>query len=71
MPEPLKIEEPVVEFEFIRMPDSTGFGDYTESGQVVRVSFKGRKGRALPEGRRWRRSEREQVTRCGAHEGGM
>jgi acetoacetate decarboxylase len=26
------------------MPDSTGFGDYTESGQVIPVSFKGRKG---------------------------
>jgi acetoacetate decarboxylase len=28
----------------IRMPDSTGFGDYTESGQVIPVSFRGRKG---------------------------
>jgi acetoacetate decarboxylase len=44
VPEPLKIEEPVVKFEFIRMPDSTGFGDYSESGQVIPVSFKGRKG---------------------------
>jgi acetoacetate decarboxylase len=26
------------------MPDSTGFGDYTESGQVIPVSFQGRKG---------------------------
>ena len=26
------------------MPDSTGFGDYTESGQVIPVSFKGKKG---------------------------
>jgi acetoacetate decarboxylase len=33
-----------VKFEFIRMPDSTGFGDYTESGQVIPVSFQGRKG---------------------------
>ncbi len=44
VPEPLQVEEPVVKFEFIRMPDSTGFGDYTESGQVIPVSFKGRKG---------------------------
>ena len=44
VPEPLQIEEPVVKFEFIRMPDSTGFGDYTESGQVIPVSFQGRKG---------------------------
>jgi len=33
-----------VKFEFIRMPDSTGFGDYTESGQVIPVTFEGRKG---------------------------
>jgi acetoacetate decarboxylase len=38
------IEEPLVKFEFIRMPDSTGFGDYTECGQVIPVTFKGRKG---------------------------
>jgi acetoacetate decarboxylase len=44
VPEPLQIDEPLVKFEFIRMPDSTGFGDYTESGQVVPVSFQGRKG---------------------------
>jgi acetoacetate decarboxylase len=37
VPEPLQIEEPLVKFEFIRMPDSTGFGDYTESGQVRSV----------------------------------
>ena len=44
VPEPLQVEEPLVKYEFIRMPDSTGFGDYTESGQVIPVSFKGRKG---------------------------
>ena len=44
VPEPLQIDEPLVKFEFIRMPDSTGFGDYTESGQVIPVSLKGRKG---------------------------
>ena len=44
VPEPLEIVEPVVNYEFIRMPDSTGFGDYTETGQVIPVSFKGRKG---------------------------
>jgi len=37
VPEPLQIDEPLVKFEFIRMPDSTGFGDYTESGQVIPV----------------------------------
>ena len=44
VPEPLQVEEPLVKFEFIRMPDSTGFGDYTESGQVIPVTFQGRKG---------------------------
>jgi acetoacetate decarboxylase len=44
VPEPLQVTDPVVKFEFIRMPDSTGFGDYTESGQVIPVSFDGRPG---------------------------
>ena len=44
VPEPLQVDESLVKYEFIRMPDSTGFGDYTESGQVIPVSFKGRKG---------------------------
>jgi acetoacetate decarboxylase len=44
VPEPLEITEPVVKYEFIRMPDSTGFGDYTETGQVIPVSFQGRNG---------------------------
>ncbi len=44
VPEPLQIEAPLVRYEFIRMPDSTGFGDYAETGQVIPVSFQGRKG---------------------------
>lgn len=44
VPEPLKVTEPIVKYEFIRMPDSTGFGDYTETGQVIPVEFEGRKG---------------------------
>ena len=44
VPEPLQVEAPIVKYEFIRMPDSTGFGDYTETGQVIPVSFRGRKG---------------------------
>ena len=44
VPEPLEVSEPVVKYEFIRMPDSTGFGDYTETGQVIPVSLQGRKG---------------------------
>jgi len=39
VPEPLQVAEPIVKYEFIRMPDSTGFGDYTESGQVIPVRF--------------------------------
>jgi acetoacetate decarboxylase len=44
VPEPLQIAEPIVKYEFIRMPDSTGFGDYTESGQVIPVTFEGKAG---------------------------
>jgi acetoacetate decarboxylase len=44
VPEPLQVTDPIVKYEFIRMPDSTGFGDYTESGQVIPVTFDGRKG---------------------------
>ncbi|CAM3807397.1 hypothetical protein POAN111098_08980 [Polynucleobacter antarcticus] len=31
-------------FEFIKMPNSTGFGDYTESGQVIPVVLNGESG---------------------------
>ncbi len=44
VPEPLELDEALVRYEFIRMPDSTGFGDYTETGQVIPVKFQGRKG---------------------------
>ncbi len=46
VPEPLELDarEALVKYEFIRMPDSNGFGDYTESGQVIPVSFRGRRG---------------------------
>ena len=37
VPEPLTVKDPLVSFEFIRMPDSSGFGSYTESGQVISV----------------------------------
>jgi acetoacetate decarboxylase len=39
VPEPLEIVESVVNYEFIRMPNSTGFGDYTECGQVIPVRY--------------------------------
>jgi acetoacetate decarboxylase len=41
VPEPLQVSAPLVHYEFIRMPDSTGFGDYTESGQVIPVTLDG------------------------------
>jgi len=44
VPEPLEVAESVVKYEFIRMPDSTGFGDYTETGQVIPVRFNGELG---------------------------
>ena len=46
VPEPLELDEreALVKYEFIRMPDSNGFGDYTESGQVIPVRYRGRKG---------------------------
>jgi acetoacetate decarboxylase len=44
VPKPLEFSEPIVKYEFIRMPDSTGFGDYTESGQVMPASFGGAHG---------------------------
>ena len=44
VPEPLEVTEPVVKYEFIRMPNSTGFGDYTETGQVIPVRFNGEEG---------------------------
>src|SRR5574337_1514826 len=37
VPEPLEVASDTVSYEFIRMPDSTGFGDYTETGQVIPV----------------------------------
>jgi len=44
VPEPLEVSEPRVKFEFIRMPDSSGFGDYTESGQTIPVNYRGAQG---------------------------
>jgi acetoacetate decarboxylase len=44
VPEPLQVTDPIVKYEFIRMPDSTGFGDYTESGQVIAVTLEGQAG---------------------------
>ena len=47
VPEPLETARPVVRYEFIRMPDSDGFGSYSESGQVIPVTFDGKPGSYL------------------------
>jgi acetoacetate decarboxylase len=41
VPEPLEpVAENLVYYEWIRMPDSSGFGDYTESGVVIPCTYK-------------------------------
>lgn len=41
VPEPLVPVGNIVNFEFMKMPDSSGFGDYTESGTVIPCTFNG------------------------------
>jgi acetoacetate decarboxylase len=41
VPEPLTVAEPLVKFEVMRMPNVTGLGSFTESGQVLRVEYEG------------------------------
>src|SRR5271155_5339523 len=42
LPEPLEPDgSNTVLYEFIKMPDSAGFGDYTESGVVIPAVYKG------------------------------
>jgi acetoacetate decarboxylase len=41
VPEPLMVAEPVVKYQFVRMPDSTGFGHYAGSAQVIPVHLDG------------------------------
>jgi acetoacetate decarboxylase len=42
LPEPLEpIEAPIVHYEWIKMPDSSGFGSYTESGLVIPAQLNG------------------------------
>lgn len=47
VPEPLEIDEPLVRFEIMRMPDTTGLGNYTECGQVIPVRFGAERGEYL------------------------
>lgn len=42
LPEPLEpADTPLVKYEWIKMPDSSGFGTYTESGIVIPCRFQG------------------------------
>ncbi|BAT60833.1 putative acetoacetate decarboxylase [Variibacter gotjawalensis] len=41
LPEPLEPIGSTVNYEWIRMPDSSGFGGYTESGTVIPCRFNG------------------------------
>lgn len=41
VPEPLEPEENLVYYEWINMPDSSGFGSYMESGIVIPCRYKG------------------------------
>ena len=47
VPEPLEFDEPLVRFEVMKMGDSTSFGPYTESGQVIPVRFGEERGEYL------------------------
>ena len=44
LPEPLEMDEPLVSIEFVKMPDSTGFGEYSGAAQVMHCKFKGEAG---------------------------
>jgi acetoacetate decarboxylase len=43
LPEPLEPDGNIITFEVMKMPDSSGFGDYTESGLVIPAVYKGEK----------------------------
>jgi acetoacetate decarboxylase len=47
VPEPLRIDEPLVRFEVMKMGDATAYGPYVESGQAIQVSFDGEQGEYL------------------------
>lgn len=41
LPPGLTISDPVVKFEFMNMPDSEGFGAFSEAGQAIPVLYEG------------------------------
>ena len=44
IPAPLQPADPIVKYEFINMADASGLGTFTETGQVLPVTFKGQPG---------------------------
>ena len=44
VPEPLKVVKPIVKFEFIKMPDASGFGNYSLVAQNIEVEYNGVEG---------------------------
>lgn len=44
VPEPLKVVSNVVKFEFMKMPDASGFGSFCEAGQMIEVEYDGKIG---------------------------
>lgn len=44
VPEPLEIVDSLVKLEFVKMPDSTGFGAYNGAAQIIPVKFRGEVG---------------------------
>src|SRR5258705_12905176 len=47
VPEPLEIAEPLVRFEVMKMPDTTGYGAYVECGQAAVVRMDREQGEFL------------------------
>ncbi|MFJ5728993.1 acetoacetate decarboxylase [Streptomyces paradoxus] len=47
VPEPLRVDDPLVRFEVMKMGDVSGYGPYTEAGQAIPVSFEGERGEYL------------------------
>lgn len=44
LPPGLTAPDPIVKYEFMRMPNANGFGDFNESGQVIPVCYEGKSG---------------------------
>ncbi len=44
IPEPLEMLSPVVKFEFVKIPSSTGFSEYQEVSQIIPVTYEWEEG---------------------------